>query len=61
MKTYRSVVLGGAFDRLHVGHHILLTEGCLRATESLTVGVTQGSMNDSKSVAQQQSSMLAIL
>ena len=48
LQTYRQVVLGGTFDRLHVGHKILLGEGCLRAEERLTVGVTTGEMNLSK-------------
>lgn len=48
IQTYRRVVLGGTFDRLHLGHKILLGEGCLFAEENLTVGVTTGEMNLSK-------------
>ena len=48
MKDYDHVVMGGTMDRPHVGHKILLTEGCLRANKSLTVGVTAGEMNASK-------------
>lgn len=48
LQTYRRVVLGGTFDRLHLGHKILLGEGCLFAEENLTVGVTTGEMNLSK-------------
>ncbi|XP_062614699.1 bifunctional coenzyme A synthase-like [Saccostrea cucullata] len=50
IQTYRQVVLGGTFDRLHVGHKILLGEGCLLADERLTVGVTTGEMNLKKSL-----------
>lgn len=44
MKTYKNVVLGGTFDRLHNGHKILLSEAALRCTERLTVGVTDTNM-----------------
>lgn len=43
-KTYKNVVLGGTFDRLHNGHKILLSEAALRCTERLTVGVTDANM-----------------
>ncbi|XP_032664500.1 bifunctional coenzyme A synthase isoform X2 [Odontomachus brunneus] len=48
VKTYRNVVLGGTFDRLHNGHKILLSEAALRCTEKLTVGVTNTNMISSK-------------
>lgn len=41
---YNNVVLGGTFDRLHVGHKILLTEAALRAQKRLVVGVTDINM-----------------
>ncbi|XP_018392343.1 PREDICTED: bifunctional coenzyme A synthase [Cyphomyrmex costatus] len=44
IKTYKNVVLGGTFDRLHNGHKILLSEAVLRCTEKLTVGVTDTNM-----------------
>lgn len=47
-KMYKSVVLGGTFDRLHNGHKIFLTEAILRTTEKLTVGVTDADMVQSK-------------
>lgn len=47
-KTYKTVVLGGTFDRIHLGHKILLTEAVLRATDRLVVGVTDESMTVSK-------------
>lgn len=39
-----NVVLGGTFDRLHVGHKILLSEAALRAKKRLVVGVTDVNM-----------------
>lgn len=41
---YNNVVLGGTFDRLHVGHKILLSEAALRAQKRLVVGVTDVNM-----------------
>lgn len=43
-KTYKHVVLGGTFDRLHTGHKMLLTEAILRSTQKVTVGVTETNM-----------------
>ena len=43
-KKYNSVVLGGTFDRLHVGHKILLSEAALRTQKRLVVGVTDVNM-----------------
>lgn len=43
-ETYENVVLGGTFDRLHVGHKILLTEAVLRAQKRVVVGVTDDNM-----------------
>lgn len=34
------VALGGTFDRLHIGHKLMLTEAVLRARKSVLVGVT---------------------
>ncbi|XP_014471293.1 PREDICTED: bifunctional coenzyme A synthase isoform X2 [Dinoponera quadriceps] len=48
VNTYRNVVLGGTFDRLHNGHKIMLSEAVLRCTEKLTVGVTDTNMISSK-------------
>lgn len=43
-KTYKNVVLGGTFDRIHNGHKIFLSEAVLHCTEKLTVGVTDTNM-----------------
>jgi phosphopantetheine adenylyltransferase / dephospho-CoA kinase len=43
-EMYDSVVLGGTFDRLHVGHKILLSEAVLRAKKRVVVGVTDTNM-----------------
>ncbi len=47
-KVYEHICLGGTFDRLHNGHKLLLSQGVLLCTESLTVGVTDGEMNKSE-------------
>ncbi|PBC32004.1 Bifunctional coenzyme A synthase [Apis cerana cerana] len=47
-KTYKNVVLGGTFDRIHNGHKIFLSEALLRCTEKLTIGVTDQSMLSGK-------------
>ena len=50
-RTFGHVVVGGTFDRLHAGHKLLLSEACLRADRSLTVGVTDGEMNSRETTA----------
>jgi phosphopantetheine adenylyltransferase/dephospho-CoA kinase len=45
---FNNVVLGGTFDRLHVGHKILLSEAALRTKQRLVVGVTDVNMIASK-------------
>ncbi|XP_015599142.1 bifunctional coenzyme A synthase [Cephus cinctus] len=46
--TFKNVVLGGTFDRLHNGHKILLSEAVLCCTKKLTVGVTETNMLSGK-------------
>lgn len=41
---YDNVVLGGTFDKLHIGHKILLSEAILRCCKRLTVGVMSDSL-----------------
>lgn len=43
-QIFKTVCLGGTFDRIHNGHKVLLSEAALRATEKLIVGVTDGPM-----------------
>ncbi|OQR79260.1 bifunctional coenzyme A synthase-like, partial [Tropilaelaps mercedesae] len=46
--TFASVCLGGTFDRLHLGHKVLLSSAISKATEKLVVGVTDGDMIKNK-------------
>ena len=41
---YKDVVLGGTFDRIHIGHKILLSEAALRAQDRIVVGITDANM-----------------
>ncbi|XP_078573524.1 bifunctional coenzyme A synthase-like [Branchiostoma floridae x Branchiostoma japonicum] len=45
---YQHVCMGGTFDRMHEGHFLLLREGCRLCEGTLTVGVTDLSMIQSK-------------
>ncbi|XP_055910640.1 bifunctional coenzyme A synthase [Eupeodes corollae] len=47
-KMYDTVVLGGTFDRIHVGHKIFLTAAVLRACKRLVIGVTDENMLKTK-------------
>lgn len=47
-RMYKNVVLGGTFDRLHVGHKILLSTAAIRTKERLVVGVTDESLTKSR-------------
>ncbi|GIY05946.1 hypothetical protein CEXT_515141 [Caerostris extrusa] len=40
-QTYKTVCLGGTFDRLHNGHKVLLSESVLKCSEELIVGITE--------------------
>lgn len=41
-KVYRSVVVGGTFDRPHAGHLVFLSTALMRCNEKLTCGVADG-------------------
>lgn len=47
-KEYDYVVLGGTFDKLHLGHKSLLSEAVLRCRKRLTVGVCSDLILNSK-------------
>ncbi len=40
LPQHKHVVIGGTFDHLHMGHHILLSAAALLATERLVVGLS---------------------
>lgn len=46
------VALGGTFDKIHLGHKMLITEGVLLARKRLIVGVTAANMVKSIMVSQ---------
>jgi pantetheine-phosphate adenylyltransferase len=48
---FRKVVVGGTFDKLHVGHRKLLTIAAAVCTSTLVVGVTDSAMLQRKSDA----------
>ncbi|KAH8395261.1 hypothetical protein KR222_004782, partial [Zaprionus bogoriensis] len=48
LKVYPNVVLGGTFDRIHIGHKIFLTQAVLRTCKRLVIGVTTAAMTKSK-------------
>ncbi|XP_037813258.1 bifunctional coenzyme A synthase [Lucilia sericata] len=50
IKMYNNVVLGGTFDRIHLGHKIFLTQAVIRACCRLVVGVTTSQLTKSKTL-----------
>lgn len=49
IKMYDNVVLGGTFDRIHLGHKIFLTQAVIRACCRLVVGVTTSELTKCRS------------
>jgi phosphopantetheine adenylyltransferase/dephospho-CoA kinase len=47
-KVYNKVCLGGTFDNLHNGHKVLLSTAQLRCDQSVTIGVTDAHMIQTK-------------
>lgn len=47
IRTYNNVVLGGTFDRIHLGHKIFLSQAVIRACCRLVVGVTTSELTKS--------------
>ena len=43
-KVYMNSILGGTFDRLHIGHKIMLSEAALLTQNRLLAGVTSESL-----------------
>lgn len=48
LQTYRRVVLGGTFDRLHAGHRLLLAIAAISARDEVVVGITDAAMLTTK-------------
>ncbi|KAH8939148.1 hypothetical protein BDL97_15G022600 [Sphagnum fallax] len=48
---FSAVVLGGTFDRLHAGHHLLLKAAAELARERVVVGISTGPMLVNKELA----------
>lgn len=47
-QSYDYCALGGTFDNIHIGHKMLLGAGIALTNRSLTIGVTDQSMNQSR-------------
>ncbi|KAL2610798.1 hypothetical protein R1flu_022490 [Riccia fluitans] len=48
LSSYKAVVLGGTFDRLHDGHRLLLKAAADAAKERVLVGISDGPMLEKK-------------
>lgn len=48
IRVYNNVVLGGTFDRIHLGHKIFLSQAVIRASTRLVVGVTTSKLTKSR-------------
>jgi len=51
-QVYKNTIMGGTFDRLHIGHKIMLSEAVLLTENQLLVGVTTESMLTRKKLAE---------
>lgn len=51
-KVYPNTIMGGTFDRLHIGHKIMLSEAILVTENRLLIGVTTESMLKRKKLAE---------
>ncbi|XP_020641230.3 bifunctional coenzyme A synthase [Pogona vitticeps] len=48
LQSYRDIVVGGTFDRLHNGHKLLLSVSCMLAENRLLVGVSDKDLLENK-------------
>lgn len=51
-KMYKNSIIGGTFDRLHIGHKIMLTESALLTRNKLLVGVSDNQLLASKKLVE---------
>jgi hypothetical protein len=51
-KTFCSSILGGTFDRLHIGHKIMLTEAALLTKNKLLIGISDNQLLASKKLTE---------
>lgn len=51
-KVYQNTIMGGTFDRLHIGHKIMLSEAALLTQNRLLVGVTNECMLGRKKLSE---------
>lgn len=50
-KIFRNSILGGTFDRIHIGHKLMLTESLLLTTDRLLIGLADGPLLVKKKLA----------
>lgn len=49
-KVYPSVVIGGTFDCIHMGHKILISQGLIRCRDKFTIGMSEGPLLNNKTL-----------